>query len=282
MRLSDFCNRLTIRAPCTLPDSRSRCLPASRPFDRVAIRLATDRRWCDRLELAPSPTHRPTNPRVELRLTANLQLQLCHNPRSRSPGPEPWIAACFEHRTVWSEPRSKAPPRFASRPRPCRPRIERAARPLTSHSTTTSLHPAFRSDPRWPPPGSSSPPSRQRQPLRRNQDAFPRRGCLVHPPGSRKDEPYTSRRARSASCQGQGTEHDVSRRLLQSVQPTSTTTNPPSPGRDHRRSASSSRWIWRKPPGRVGAPSASSTAHSGWHHSFHLRPNLTARTKTST
>jgi len=65
------------------------------------------------------------------------------------------------------------------------------------------------------------------------------------------------------SCQRQGTEHDVSRRLLQSNQPTSTTTNPPSPGRDRRRSASSSRWIWRRPPNRVGAPSASSTAHPG-------------------
>lgn len=57
-------------------------------------------------------------------------------------------------------------------------------------------------------------------------------------------------------------ERAVSCRLLQSKQPTSTTTNLPSPGRDRRHDAPSSRWVGRIPPGGVGAPSASSTAES--------------------
>jgi hypothetical protein len=75
-------------------------------------------------------------------------------PTSSFHGPRPCIATCYEHRTAWSEPRSTAPPCFASRPRPSRPRAEHAASPLTSSSTTASLGPAFRSDPRRQPLGS--------------------------------------------------------------------------------------------------------------------------------
>jgi hypothetical protein len=63
MRLSDFCNRLTTRAPTALSDSRSRAPRAPQPCGPVTL--------C------------PRDP-VELRLTANLQLRPCHNPRSAS------------------------------------------------------------------------------------------------------------------------------------------------------------------------------------------------------
>jgi len=77
MRLSDFCNRLTTRAPCTLPDSRSRSLFCPVAFQRLSTPWTTD--------------HSGSRMRVELRLTATLQLQLCHNrpgvSRGRSPDP---------------------------------------------------------------------------------------------------------------------------------------------------------------------------------------------------
>jgi hypothetical protein len=63
MRLSDFCNRLTTRAPTALSDSRSRAPRVPQPCGPVTLR--------------------PRDP-VELRLTANLQLRPCHNPRSAS------------------------------------------------------------------------------------------------------------------------------------------------------------------------------------------------------
>jgi hypothetical protein len=70
MRLTDFCNQPTTRAPLGLPDSRARA-PS-------ALRLPESRRSA----LGQWP---PTNPRVELRLTANLQLR----PRSDLPGELP-------------------------------------------------------------------------------------------------------------------------------------------------------------------------------------------------
>ena len=76
-------------------------------------------------------------------------------PASASPQPthgtagKPSIIARFEHGTIWSEPRSKAPSRLASRLRPCRPRAEHAAWPLTSSPTTAPLDPDFRLDLRW-------------------------------------------------------------------------------------------------------------------------------------
>jgi len=77
-------------------------------------------------------------------------------------------------------------------------------------------------------------------------------------------------------------ETDVSRRLLQSEQPTSTTTNLPNPGRDRRRHASSSRWTWRRPPGGVGAPSASSMTLSRWRRGFDPRPSYVAAARPKT
>lgn len=243
------------------------------------------------------------------------------------------------------EPRSKVPPRCASRLRPCRPRAEHAAWPLTSFSTTAPLDPASRPNPRLlslgpasatissktatsSKPGrlsstgalSSAPArllrlacaARWSPPLKACASISSPRFALAHLPerGSRDHgEPATvpttlpprtgfERLFRSASprgasparvieldrreCQRHHAEPDVSHRLLQSEQPTSTTTNHPNPGRDRRHDASSSRWTWRGPPNGVGAPSAVSTADSGWHRGFPRCPSLAARTTAFT
>jgi hypothetical protein len=205
-------------------------------------------------------------------------------PTSSFHGPRPCIATCYEHRTAWSEPRSTAPPCFASRPRPSRPRAEHAASPLTSSSTTASLGPAFRSDPRRQPLGSdpaipsskttaSSKPGRLRStgalssaPARLRAWLAPRATTAaggaftpVSPPDVRlrshrkqaardHEEPATVP-ATSPPRAGferpfrtpKGAEQDASRRPLQPEQPTSTTTNHPSPDRGCRPSASSLR-----------------------------------------
>lgn len=110
MRLSDFCNRLSTRAPCTPPDSRSPTLlhPA---------------------ELAPGGAL--SSHRVELRLTANLQLRVRCNRLGHRSGRSPslWLV---EHPRVAGERRSNAPLRGASRCGCFSPRAERAASPLTS------------------------------------------------------------------------------------------------------------------------------------------------------
>jgi hypothetical protein len=74
MRLTDFCNRPTTRAPQGLPDSRVRTPPR---FATLAGFLHDGSR---RPNLGQWP---PLSPQVKLRLTANLQLQPCRNP-SRS------------------------------------------------------------------------------------------------------------------------------------------------------------------------------------------------------
>jgi hypothetical protein len=65
-----------------------------------------------------------------------------------------------------------------------------------------------------------------------------------------EDEPRLVPEASSASA-----ERAVSCRRLQSKQPTSTTTNLPSPGREDRRGTLGSRQAGRRPPDGVGAPS---------------------------
>jgi hypothetical protein len=79
MRLSDFCNRLTIRAPNTLPDSRSRSLPAPPPFDDETIRIATNR------PSAADPSLRPCR-HTDLRPSGGASLD-GESPASASPQP---------------------------------------------------------------------------------------------------------------------------------------------------------------------------------------------------
>jgi len=130
---------------------------------------------------------------------------------------------------------------------------------------------------RWPPPAeafasvSLSRSPLARPPEQRAQDheepatvpttSPPRAGFgrLFHSANPCKDEPHSADKASSTRCQSSVPRRDVSRRSLQSEQPTSTTTNHPSPDRGCRLGASSSRWTGRRPPGGVGAPTASST-----------------------
>jgi len=71
MRLTDFCNRPTIRAPHGLPDSQVRARRAPRPLRAPQLDDSRER------ALGQWP---PAHPRVKLRLTANLQLRPCRNP----------------------------------------------------------------------------------------------------------------------------------------------------------------------------------------------------------
>jgi hypothetical protein len=106
MRLSDFCNRLTTRAPTVLPDSRSRSLRAPRPCDHAALR---------------------SRYQVELRLTANLQLRPCHNPRSASwaeaRSPPPSDTARYWYESLDRKLSRAVPPvrSLVSRARACSP-----------------------------------------------------------------------------------------------------------------------------------------------------------------
>jgi len=158
----------------TAPPIRPRSLSTSRPS---GLRRSTG---AGRARLAPLSIRRPTNHRVELRLTANLQLQRRHNPSNDLPEPKPERPPdSSTARCRWG-PRSKAPSRRASRPRLFRPRAEHEALPLTPSVTTTRrARPLDRSR-----AGSRQaalpPPSRQRRPLRGNQDAFLRR--VLSPP----------------------------------------------------------------------------------------------------
>jgi hypothetical protein len=164
MRLSDFCNRLTTRAPTVLPDSRSRSVRAPRPCGHATRRLRYP---------------------VELRLTATLQLRPCHNPRGSSwaeaQSPPPSDTARYWYESLDRELSRAMPPvrRLVSRARACCPTSDvlcrdRPARPCLSAGLApvvmreTPIPPAGC---RWAPP---PPPPRQKQPFRRNQDAFPR------------------------------------------------------------------------------------------------------------
>lgn len=275
-------------------------------------------------------------------MTANLQLRRHRNPRAAPPGRSPKSPlATSNARSGWSLDRR---PLRALLPGawPLRPRAEHAASPLTSSSTTAPLDPASRPDPRLPPLGSvpaipssktTASPKPGRLPstsalssvssldvrLRLHRDRNPssrrarhrtrdyRRGRLrtsLSLCSATRGRASNGCRASPARCQRQGTGHDVSRRSLQSEQPTSTTTNLPSPCRGCRRCASSLRWTWRRPPSRVGAlpapwPPAQTCARAdgdgGDPHTpgpagligrvasrFHLCPSLTARTELST
>jgi hypothetical protein len=166
------------------------------------------------------------NHRVELRLTANLQLQLRCDPPDRLPrGRSPVSPAWFEHCAFLGELRSRAPPRRASRPRPSQPPNEHAAPPLTPSVATAPLELDL----------SAS------LALTAARHRFHRR--LV------KGNRFAGTRTPSLD--------DHSPRL-QPEQPTSTTTNHPIPARPRRLGLPSSRWT-----DRVGAPSAASTAASG-------------------
>lgn len=176
MRLADFCNRRSTRAPASA----------------VRFLLALGG-W---LGLATSP---PTSVRVSA--APGQGLRLCQSWRMPTGGGwldgEPPASAMRQplRRTfvalaakvplnragvVQAEPRSKAPPRPASRAQRSQPRSEHAASPLAPLSRPPRrTQPLGRAhvDGRQVPP---SPPSRQRQRWGRDQDAFPRQ--VLSPP----------------------------------------------------------------------------------------------------
>jgi len=101
----------------------------------------------------PALGQRPrANPRVELRLTANLQLRPGCGSHARARGLAP-IALVTRRCTVLAEHRSNAPPRCATRPRRSRPRAEPACmasdvlcRRLARTRSDLSVEPARRGD----------------------------------------------------------------------------------------------------------------------------------------
>jgi len=191
MRLSDFCNRLhftstlrTVRFPAaSLARDASRCLAlehAGSPWamDRAATRLGS-----------PTPLARRAN-QVELRLTANLQLQpppqLVTGP-SRSASRQVSRSGTPDRRSPGGAA-IDSPLRPASRPGRFQPRTEHATKPLTpspaiqggSESTVDLEGSPSKSraepDPRHPGPlDPPRPPPRQRTTTSSNQDAFHRR-----------------------------------------------------------------------------------------------------------
>ena len=101
-------------------------LPRTTPSrDRVTfVRPSCRDHLPGRRGLPPASGFRPAVPmnrRVELRLTAKLQLRLHHNHRFRYPRRKPRVRP-DGHRAVLAGPRSKAPPRRASRRRCFSPR----------------------------------------------------------------------------------------------------------------------------------------------------------------
>jgi len=124
----------------------------------------------------------PADPRVELRLTANLQLRhgvQCVRPASGAEAPS---AGVTRRGAVLAEPRSKAPPPCVPRPRRSLPRagsITLASDVLCRRPTRARPDLAVDPNP-GEPPGSLPPPSRQRRAASSNQDAFPRR--VLTPP----------------------------------------------------------------------------------------------------
>jgi hypothetical protein len=277
MRLSDFCNRLTTRAPTVLPDSRSRSLRASQPCDHATLR---------------------SRYQVKLRLTANLQLRPCHNPRGASwagaRSSPPSDTARYWYESLDRKLSRAVPPvrRLVSRARACRPTSDVLCRDCPAQPCLSAelalaavgllLHrclvksscfvetrassldecPLLRAS--LPAPACATAGNQTR--IHREPATVPTLG------GPASDIVFTPRTSRGRAprgpngypghCQRQHTEACCQRHAPSAClpstsaikQPTSTTSNHPNPGRDCRRDASSSRWTWRKPSGRGWGP----------------------------
>jgi hypothetical protein len=304
MRLSDFCNRLTTRAPTVLPDSRSRSLRASQPCDHATLR---------------------SRYQVKLRLTANLQLRPCHNPRGAS-----WAEARSsppsDTARYWYESLdrklSRAVPlvrRLVSRARACRPTSDVLyrdcpARPCLSAGLALAavglrLHrrlvksscfvetrapsldecPLLRAS--LPAPACATAGNQTR--IHREPATVPTGwagfGHRFHPSNLTRTSPAWYRTAIPAIARGSIPRHvargthraRVSRRLLQSNSPRAQPRTIRTPVETADATHPARAGLGGNPPGGVGAPSASSTADSGRHHSFRLRLDLAASAKTS-
>jgi len=161
MRLPDFCNRPTSRAPFGPFDSRARLLRASRPAPCDAVRAT--------LRSAPfavGRSHQRTT-RVEPRLTASLQLQRSHDrPGCRIRG--------FDARTPTWKGAQCGPGGCCDR-QPLRRRLPAAVFSTASRARDMASDALCRAPSRQGKPWSSGepdpllPPPRQRQPLSRTR-----------------------------------------------------------------------------------------------------------------
>lgn len=215
---TDFCNRPTSRAPCGSIDSRA---PPSEPRGPPVLR------------------------RVELRLTATLQLRLCRDllvvachPSTAPPGPG---GAAID-----------SPSGRRSRSRCFRPRTEHATWPLTPLSRPAAHGGRLSADLRChEPPGPPPPPPRQRRQLDRTRvpsiderSLRPVHAPLAqHDPGPRQEPDAVSPRFCGPSRAPEGERAGAAKarpgarrrgpcaahRLLQSTQSASTTAGPPEP-----------------------------------------------------
>lgn len=190
MRLSDFCNRLTTRAPYRPPDSRWQPQGTlARPLDLPRLTCADRSARASggilrtRLECAHQVDRADESPGG-----ASLDGEPPASAFPPPPSPTPWLGGWgqslhrdpnlerrpAEHRAVLVMPRSKAPPRHASRRRCLPPR--RACGPASD--ALCREHPArptFRSS-RAGTRQTFAPPWPRQRPRRRNgQDAFRRR-----------------------------------------------------------------------------------------------------------
>jgi hypothetical protein len=145
MRLPDFCNQRfdtstlrTARFPSARPDP----LPCRRgpEHGRSTVRQ-----------------RRPADPRVELRLTANLQLRRHHRQRAPARGFGPRHRRCRNATRSWRSLDRRAPPRGVSRQQHSPLRAEPVAWPLTS--SVAAPPGALRPFGRIPPGGAARPAS---------------------------------------------------------------------------------------------------------------------------
>jgi len=210
MRLSDFCNRRTLRAPLpaarfpTAPTFVPRSLSTPQPSSLVLIHRRPPLRACAIAGVA-------MNHRVDVRLTANLQLRPCHNPPGGSFSDPDEPAPRFDHLV-----RAPRIPGGASIESPAAPCFPSAALSATGEHVAPPLTPLVATAPFEP--DLSIRPALAAARIRLHP-------CLV------KGNGFVAPRTPSLDeCLSSLVGPDASRRLLQSEQPTSTTTNLPIPG----------------------------------------------------
>jgi hypothetical protein len=185
MRLSDVCNRLSTRAPCVPSDSRLRPPPATRPLDPAALGFAWIHRRPPNEACAPPATTDASSG------GASLDGDPPASASPHSPGDRVGTEAPSVHlsSTAWSWwsliELLQTVLLVAALSAACRA-CSSASDALCRNDPVRAPHRCVaRVDHRQVPP---PPPPRQRRPLRRNQDAFPRRvpsPPLLHPTSAR-------------------------------------------------------------------------------------------------
>lgn len=135
MRLTDFCNQLTSRAPARCP------IPEYHRVRRLGFRL-----------LDTTPGEPSGGAPLDGGPPASALLKPAFDSaRTEVPTPPPLQAIAI----LW-DPRSRDPSRCATRPRPCRPHVELPARPLTPSVAPAPIAPGLSVGFAWErPPGTA-------------------------------------------------------------------------------------------------------------------------------